>query len=213
MNIVKPPLIELRQYIIAPGKRDRMIELFNLHFAKAQDELGMPILGYFRATGDPDRLVWLRGFPGMETRSALLGAFYGGPVWTEFGREAIGYVTGYDNVQLLREVTSGSGLDVDLNRRLGHDGILTATTYRLREPCGAAFLRAIGQVLKTLPESTVIGTYMTDPTPNDFPVLPIREGEHLYTWFATAAVDLDEREIAPFFAAPAEKLLLETAAA
>jgi hypothetical protein len=211
MRPAKPPLIELRQYIIAPGKRERMIELFNMHFARAQDDLGLPILGFFRAANDPDRLVWLRGLPDMQTRPTLLGAFYGGPAWSAFGAEAIGYVTGYDNVQLLRETTSGSGISVDLDRRLGHDGNIAATTYRLREAPDDAFLAASAKVL---PAIGLLGSYVTEPTPNNFPALPIREGEHLFTWCAESTdAEIDEHALEPFLAGPPERLILESAAA
>ena len=41
----------------------------------------MRIIGQFRDLDNPDRFVWLRGFPDMATRAQVLQAFYGGPVW------------------------------------------------------------------------------------------------------------------------------------
>ncbi len=193
MRPVRPAYVELRQYVIAPGRRARMIELFDTYFADAQDALGLPILGQFEAVGDPDRLVWLRGFDDMASRPERLGAFYGGAVWTQHGAEAIGYVTGYDNVQLLRAAEPGCGLQVDLDAR-PHAGALvqsrgvSAGTYRLQEPAGASLIERVrGQLGRSL-----LGLYVSDPTPNNFPVLPIREGEHLLTWFAADQVhDVD----------------------
>jgi hypothetical protein len=223
MRRVRPPLIELRQYVIAPGRRDRMIELFDTYFAAAQDALGLPILGQFRAVGDADRLVWLRGFDDMATRPERLGAFYGGPVWTEFGPEAIGYVAGYDNVQLLREAAPGQGIEADLDARPPLDaaspaGVVVATTYRLRHSPTDDVVRLCGAILAAQPGLRRLGLYVSEPSANNFPALPIREGEHLLTWLATPLDPEadppwpDESSLAPLLDGPPERLVLEPTA-
>ena len=213
MQRVQPPLIEFRQYVIVPGRCERMVELFDTFFATAQDELGLPILGHFRVVGDPDRLVWLRGFADMATRPERLGAFYGGPVWAEHGTEAIGLVQSYDNVQLLREAAPGSGIAVDLAARPAGGGgeSILATTYRLMTAPSAEF---VARCTALLAPYHPLGTYVTDPTPNNFPALPIREGEHLFTWFARASSGpaVDDGALDSFFAGPPERLLLDPCA-
>jgi hypothetical protein len=68
----------------------------------------MSLIGQFRDVGDPDRFVWLRGFPDMETRATALQAFYGGPVWKEHRDAANATMVGSDNVLLLRPVSATS---------------------------------------------------------------------------------------------------------
>ena len=46
----------------------------------------MEVIGQFRDLDDPDRFVWLRGFPDMRPARASLAAFYGGPVWKAHAR-------------------------------------------------------------------------------------------------------------------------------
>src|SRR5215510_9567490 len=75
------PVVELRQYTLRPGKRDTLIDLFERELVEAQEAVGMKIIGQFRDLDDPDRFVWLRGFPDMSTRGRALEAFYDGPVW------------------------------------------------------------------------------------------------------------------------------------
>src|SRR5688500_130018 len=75
------PIVELRQYTLHPGQRDVLIELFDREFIETQEAEGMRILGQFRDLGNPDRFVWPRGFPDMDTRKRALTAFYGGPAW------------------------------------------------------------------------------------------------------------------------------------
>ncbi|MGO4424737.1 NIPSNAP family protein, partial [Streptomyces sp. MCAF7] len=76
----RPAVIELRQYTLRPGRRDELIELFDREFVETQEETGMVVLGQFRDLDDPNRFVWLRGFPDMTVRHRALTAFYGGPV-------------------------------------------------------------------------------------------------------------------------------------
>ena len=219
MNIVRPPLIELRQYVLAPGRRERMVELFDTHFAEAQDALGLPILGQFRPVGNPDGLVWIRGFPDMASRPDLLGRFYGGDVWSEWGPEAIGYVVGFNNVQLLRVAAPEAGVTVDLDARpaLGNTaarGVVVATSYRLAQAPEEMLLQLCNEAARA-DGGRLLGFYVSDATPNNFPTLPIREREHLFTWFAAyneyKAIPTPDVAVAlsRHFVAPPERLILE----
>ncbi|MFB7148136.1 MULTISPECIES: NIPSNAP family protein [Streptomyces] len=78
-------VVELRQYTLRPGRRDDLIELFDRELIETQEETGMAVLGQFRDLDDPDRFVWLRGFPDMAARHDALTAFYGGTAWGRHG--------------------------------------------------------------------------------------------------------------------------------
>src|SRR5688572_28529381 len=75
--------VELRQYTHVPGRRDDLIALFERECIAEQERLGMVIIDQFRDLDDPDRFVWLRGFPDMATRKRSNEAFYGGEVWAK----------------------------------------------------------------------------------------------------------------------------------
>lgn len=71
MNIVRCPIVELRQYALHPGQREALIALFDREFVESREELGMAVLGQFRDLDNRDRFVWLRGFetmPGGQKR-------------------------------------------------------------------------------------------------------------------------------------------------
>ncbi len=40
------PVVELRQYTLHPGKRDVLIDLFDLEFVESQEALGIKIIGH-----------------------------------------------------------------------------------------------------------------------------------------------------------------------
>ncbi|HEX3452333.1 MAG TPA: NIPSNAP family protein, partial [Solirubrobacteraceae bacterium] len=74
-------LVELRRYVMRPGRRDELIALFERKFVEPQEASGMIPLGHYRDRDRDESFVWLRGFPDAETRAAALASFYGSPVW------------------------------------------------------------------------------------------------------------------------------------
>lgn len=185
-------VVELRQYRLRPHRRDALIELFDREFIEPQEAAGMRVIGQFRDLDDPDRFVWLRGFASMAARRRGLEAFYGGPVWARFRDAANATMIDSDDVLLLRPAWAGAAIAPKTSRadRDGSplpDGLLEATTYYLREPPSDALLElARGAMAKTLAAAGVLakGWYVTEPSGNDYPRLPVREGEQVLVQLA-----------------------------
>jgi hypothetical protein len=156
-------VVELRQYTLRPGQRDVLIELFDREFVESQDVLGAQILGQFRDLDNPDRFVWVRGFADMAVRQESLTAFYGGPVWRAHRDAANATMIDVDNVLLLRPCGE---FTVDISRRD------TPVTTRV--------LATISPKPVVVGGGTLLGEFETDPSPNNFPALPIRTGEHVF---------------------------------
>ena len=173
------PIVELRQYTLHPGGRDVLIELFDRELVEGQEAVGMRVVGEFRDLDDPNRFVWLRGFPDMPSRRRALEDFYGGPVWKKHRDAANATMIDWSNVLLLRPARSGSGVKV------GHIGSrnapLVATIYALDAAVGDDFIARVERILK--PEAC----FVTEDSPNDFPALPVREGEHVLVAFSRSA--------------------------
>jgi NIPSNAP len=166
-------IVELRQYTLRPGRRDDLVTLFDREFVESQQELGMTVLGQFRDLDRPDRFVWLRGFPDMAARLRGLREFYGGPVWQEHGPAANDTMLDWDDVLLLRKIVSpppqaGRGV-----------GVLTATLWFRDRPFDAEFTAWFAEQ-----DTGAVVALSTEYTANDFPALPVREGEHAFVWFA-----------------------------
>jgi hypothetical protein len=166
-------IVELRQYTLRPGRRDDLITLFDREFVEPQENLGMAVLGQFRDVDRPDRFVWLRGFPDMAARLRGLREFYGGPVWKEHGPAANDTMLDSDDVLLLREI-------VPLPPRADRgDGVLTAALWFRDRPFDDEFGDWFaGQ------DTGAVAVLSTEYAANDFPALPVREGEHAFVWFA-----------------------------
>ena len=94
--------IELRNYLLKPGTRDKFIQYFKDHFIESQNALGAYTPGLFRINGEDDRFFWIRGFDSMQERSRFLPAFYGGEVWKEFGPAANDMMVEWHNVHLIK---------------------------------------------------------------------------------------------------------------
>lgn len=186
-------LVELRRYTLHPGRRERLIELFERVFIEPQEALAMAVMGQFREIDAPDHFVWLRGFADRASRARGLTAFYDGPVWLQHRDAANATMIDSDDVLLLRPAWPGAGIPMQGRQRaagsapLSLPGVLRASVFPLREAAGEALLRRCRDTIAPVLQrggAQVLGWYVTDSGPNDFPRLPVREGEPVVVGFA-----------------------------
>jgi quinol monooxygenase YgiN len=180
-------IVELRQYTLHPGQREVLIELFDREFLETQEREGMRVIGQFRDLDQPDLFVWLRGFADMQARRQALEAFYGGPVWAAHRDAANATMADSDNVLLLHPAWTGAadGLPADraaMDASGAAPGLLDATVFYLKEPATPELLAYCRERMDpTLRAGGARHTawYASDTSPNSFPRLPVREGEHV----------------------------------
>lgn len=192
------PIVELRQYTTRPGERDVLIELFEREFIESQEILGAQVIGEFRDLDNPDLFFWLRGFADMSARAQALTEFYGGPTWKAHREAANATMVDSDNVLLLRPARSNSAFRLSPSARpqrgtTAPAALIVATAYYLRAPPNDGFIDWFEQILRPQVEdagATALASFITESTPNNFPRLPVREGENAFVWFACFA-DLD----------------------
>lgn len=199
-----PSIVEVRQYAMAPGRRDDLIALFEREFIAEQERLGMEVIDQFRDLDDPDRFVWLRGFPDMPTRAVATTAFYEEEVWQRNRDAANVTLLDHTDVLLLRPVPPAPGYpargDRPPIRATAIPGCLVVlTVWQLRPEAEDAFpdffAREVAPIVNEF-GATILATYATEHSPNNYPRLAIREGEHVFIWlarFAGAAAYDDHR--------------------
>ena len=186
------PIVELRMYTLHPGRRDELIELFDREFVEAQEAVGMQVIGQFYDLDDPDRFVWLRGFNDMSAREQSLNAFYNGPIWKAHRDTANATMIDSDNVLLLRLAHRTSGFSLNghrppLGSRTKQAGFVTATIYYFDTAVKSDFINYFENTMQpALMEAdiSVLAYFVTEESPNTFLRLPVREGEHVFVWFA-----------------------------
>ena len=186
-------VVEIRQYTLFPGQRDVLIGLFDGYFVDGQTEDGMTVIGEFRVLDDPNRFFWIRGFPSMDARAKSLAAFYRGPLWKAHSNAANATMVDSDNVLLVRPAREGSGLpimsDPGPNANAESRGLLVATMYHPEFPVGDVFVDLFEREIRpivTRAGARVIGSYVTEESPNNYPSLPIRNVQ-TFAWFASFA--------------------------
>ncbi len=153
-------VVELRQYTLKPGRTDDLIEVFDRELVETQEACGMYVLGQFRDLDRPERFVWFRGFPDMETRLEALTAFYSGPVWKEHGPAAVDTMIDSDDVLLL-EPTAFLLPDARPGGEVAATE-LTITVYDGRPDIGGGDPVALLQTLRA---------------ENTYPALPVRDAD------------------------------------
>ncbi|MEU5266538.1 NIPSNAP family protein [Amycolatopsis sp. NPDC021455] len=153
-------VVELRRYTLHPGRRDELIELFEREFVEPQEAAGAHLFGLFRSRAAPDEFVWLRGFRSMEARKAALEEFYTGPVWKEHRDAANATMIDSDNVLLLRPVRRGLA----------------------SPPSGEGVHVTVSSV--SPPPDSAFAAFETEPSPNNFPRLPVRTDGPFSVWFS-----------------------------
>lgn len=193
MNIVRCPIVELRQYALRSGQREALITLFDREFVESQEELGMAVLGQFRDLDNRDQFVWLRGFETMPERAKALASFYSGPTWRAHSAEANATMIDCDNVLLLRPVSARSAFPAPGIARppAGHaespTSLVLATIYYRDRPFDDDFLNFFDrQARLALADAGIepLAWLQTEYAENTFPALPVRTGEHAFAWFA-----------------------------
>ncbi len=187
-------VIELRQYKLTAGAEASFIELFDKEFVDSQEALGIRLIGQFRDHDRKDRFTWIREFPDMQKRGISLPAFYGGPVWAAHRDVANPMLFDNDNVLLLRPADPQSAFSALVPRPKDSAGqkskklTITVIQYLWKNPDEGFtrfFLEQVAPRLKAagLP---VLGAYVPEEKPNNFPRLPVRHGEKVFVWFTQA---------------------------
>lgn len=192
-----PPsaIVELRQYTLHPGRRDTLIDVFDHHLVAPQEAAGMTVMGQFRDLDRDDCFVWLRGFADMPTRARALADFYGGPHWLAHRDVANATMVDWTNVRLLRPAGPVGALDLPARGPWRQPDPGRALELHLWPvaPDGAATVAA--DFAETIVPSLVragwqvLGSYLTDPSPNTYPRLPVREDGWVFAWFAAGPAD------------------------
>ena len=206
------PIVELRQYTLHDGKRDTLIDLFERQFVESQEALGMKVIGTFRDLDRPNRFVWIRGFADMDARLAGESAFYGGPVWQAHRNEANATMIDSDNVLLLHAPSAAAAFKPQpLRPALGEKRRahrIVATIYYLNGDPAEAGERFMQTVMPRLNASgvTPLAWFVSETAANNFPRLPVREGERVLVWFARFGSDADFAARKPAIAKAAAEL-------
>lgn len=207
-------VVELRQYTVRPGKRDVLIDLFDAEFVDAQEAAGITVVGEFRNVDDPNKFVWVRGFPNMTARAKSLADFYDGALWKSRRAAANATIIDNDNVLLLRPVHPESGFALEPAERPvpgtrgDGQGVVIATIYHLdptpdKETEFVQFFERAVAPLLTQAGARVIASFVPERSANTFPRLPVREGEHVFVWFSSfPSLDAYDRFTAALGALP-----------
>jgi hypothetical protein len=180
------PILELRNYLLAPGRSRDFMRYFEEQFLDSQRDQGIEPLGQFELVGEPDRFVWIRAFEDRPARLRGLTAFYGGPFWLARRDTANAMIRDHQNVHLLRPLvplaalTGGAGPGDVAAAPAGTVPVDTGVVVvDLHHVPPAALGTAVGifeqEVRPALVEDGhhVLGHFVAELEPNDYPRLAV----------------------------------------
>lgn len=173
-------VLELRNYILKPGKRDDFISYFEKHFIASQNILGGYVLGQFRIRDADNRFLWFRGFNDMSSRSIYLPEFYRKSlVWQKYKAGANALIADNDDVHLLKPL---NGTGINTNSFAKHKGIVVINYYTANEGQLDELIRLYKTKYTSYRQSIGINNsslWVSEPTPNDYPSLPVIQDKNL----------------------------------
>jgi hypothetical protein len=180
-------IIELRNYLLKPGMRQRFTDYFEEHFLDSQNVLGGYVLGQFRIKDADDKFFWIRGFTDMRSRLSFLRGFYEqSAVWKEFGSGANDMMLDSDNVYLLKPLAQ----NLDFEDLANTKGIIVVEFYFAKANQLDQLIRFFqddyAPLLKSKPT-----LWVSEMAANDFPRLPVIQDRNLLVSLAAYA---DESE-------------------
>src|SRR4051812_14070032 len=164
-------VVELRNYLLQPGKREAFTQLFESTFIESQEALGAHILGVFRDLDAPDRFVWMRGFANLQTRLKELTDFYGGALWKAHRDEANSMIIDSDDVHLLR--VSDAPLCLPKAQRAPVGATARSNAMFVIDIYAQQDEQAVTMKTASAGASGLVARFASEETPNDFPRLPV----------------------------------------
>jgi hypothetical protein len=179
-------VLELRNYVMKPGYRDRFISFFEENLIAPQAKLNGYPIGQYRIKGLENNFCWLRGFESMRSRSAFLPAFYYGPDWKKYRETANNMLTNNDNVYLLRPVVlqNDSLVPAQFIKSSGlrpGNHIAVVELYTANHKLDQLMMYFAKGYLPALKEAGVdkYSLWISEFGENDFPRLPVFQDKNL----------------------------------
>jgi len=180
-------IIELRNYVLQPGRRADFIRHFEEHFLRSQRDTGMHVLGQFAVVDHPDRFLWIRGFADMAARRRGLDEFYDGAFWQARRAATNAMLVDHEDVHLLRpldaieRLTGGLSLEDRAAEPLGivapGAGLVLADFYRAAgriDQLVHAFEHGVRPALLEQGHD-LRGYFVAELAPNDYPRLKVMQ--------------------------------------
>lgn len=194
-------VIELRNYILKPGSRDRFIDYFEKNFTGSQNQMGAFTLGQFRVKGEEDNFFWIRGFPDMASRSEFLPAFYYGSVWKQFGPAANSMLANNDNVHLLQPLIRDdhsfvAGKAINSNTFKTGKGIAVIDFYIANKKLDKLISLFSKHYMPILEANGIedCSLWISELSENDFPGLPVFQDKDLLVVISFYEDELEYQE-------------------
>jgi hypothetical protein len=200
-QIERVGVLELRDYLINHGQRERFIDYFEANLIAPQRSLGAYVLGSYRVKNNEDNFFWMRGFESMKSRSAFLPAFYYGDFWKQHKKIPNDLLANNDNVYLLRPLMLIKDSLVAVNfvnsASLNPGKGIAVIDFYISNTKLDKLLKLFANEYLSLWGECGINRYtlwVSEMEKNDFPILPVFQDKNLLVVISFFQNELDFSE-------------------
>lgn len=194
----KVKVIEIRNYLLKPGHRDKYIDAFKNKLLDTLNARGNYVLGQYRVKGENDHFVWIRGFDDMSSRKQALESFFSSAYWEKHKHIPGESLVGYTNVYLLKPLpirvdkkSDAAGFNAKWFGK--PKGVTVVDFYVANE-----MLDQLVDLVSARYDSLIraagvkdISYWVSETSPNNYPSLPVFQDKNL---LVTISFFKDERE-------------------
>lgn len=175
----KLQVIELRNYLIQDGLRDRFIDTFKVYIEDSQNARGAFVTGKYHVKDAANNFFWIRGFENMPARKNALEGFYNSEYWSKTKRVSAGVVVNFDNVHLLQPLDSATGIDASWFRKKNGVTVIDFYIANGRRKELIDFFNLKYRLVLQRTGASDISYWVCEDEHNNYPSLPMFQDENL----------------------------------
>ncbi|MEO8770708.1 MAG: NIPSNAP family protein [Ferruginibacter sp.] len=178
-------VIELRNYIIKNGQRDRFIDYYEQNLMLPQNELNGFTLGQYKIKYAENNFFFIRGFHNMDSRNKFLNDFYLGPSWKQHRNLVNPMIVNNDHVHLLKPLpinNPGNTVEAFNSNWFGKKKGIAVIDYFIANQKRDKLIDFMQTTyISNLKNAGIkdISFWISESSPNEFTTLPVFQDKNL----------------------------------
>lgn len=196
----KITVLELRNYVIAEGGRDKFIDSFKTRIENFQNSKGAFVLGLYSVKDAMNNFFWFRGYENMVARQKAMEEIYSSRYWSTVSGMTQAFVINYHNVHLLKpfDINTGdstSGIDATWFDKPKGVAVLDFYTGNGTRALVIDYVRKTYYPLLMSAGIRDISYWIAEDQPNNYPQHPVFQDQNLLVSISFFKNEIEYRSV------------------